>query len=153
MTGRRVAESQRRQLTEGQFVRALWAEKGGRVWAGTEQGLFFYEKGSWQPFAFDDGDERPQVFALAPERDGTLWAGTDQGPASADVNRAPGAVDDWLQAKPGGLINDYVRALALDGDGGYGRARSRASIGMRGRCGNPSMTRLWWDSASPRPDR
>ena len=37
---------------------------------------------------------------------------------SADVNRVPGAVDDWLQAQPGGLINDYVRALALDGDGG-----------------------------------
>ena len=40
-------------------VFTLWAEKGGRVWAGTEQGLFFYEKGSWQPFDFGDGDVRP----------------------------------------------------------------------------------------------
>ena len=99
-------------------VFALWAEKGGRIWAGTEQGLFFYEKGSWQPFAFNEGDEKPQVFALVPEGNGTLWAGTDQGLVSTDVNRTPGAVNDWLQAKPGGLINDYVRALALDGDGG-----------------------------------
>jgi ligand-binding sensor domain-containing protein len=99
-------------------VFTLWAEKGGRVWAGTDQGLFFYEKGSWQPFAFGEGDERPQVFALASDRDGNLWAGTDQGLVGTSVNRAPGVVDDWLHAQPGGLINDYVRALALDGDGG-----------------------------------
>jgi hypothetical protein len=53
---------------------------------GTEQGLFFCEKGSWQPFAWRSG-EKLQV-SLCPDAT-ALWAGTDQGLVSS-VNRAPG---------------------------------------------------------------
>ncbi|MCX6028211.1 MAG: hypothetical protein NT169_02770 [Chloroflexi bacterium] len=95
----------------------LWAEKDGRVWAGTQNGLFFYEAGIWQQFPLLTTDSGPAVFALLQDEKGGLWAGTDQGLFYSAAPRADNPTLTQLRARQNGLVNDYVRAMAFTPDG------------------------------------
>ncbi len=113
-------------------VFALLVEADGRLWAGTQNGLFFYDSpsgsgqgGSWQRFPLAGLADGPVVFAVVQDRTGGLWLGTDQGlfyDADARSDAAPiasPAVPGTVQwrARSDGLVSDYVRAMAFGGDG------------------------------------
>ena len=50
---------------------------GGRVWAGTEDGLALYENHAWKTFNTKDGLAHRAVLSLAlDKRSGDVWAGT-----------------------------------------------------------------------------
>lgn len=97
---------------------ALWVEESGRIWAGSDHGLFYYENSVWRRFLLIDGDDNLSVFAVAQDPDGGLWAATDQGLFHAEDTRIPNVIPAWLRASSGGLAHDYVRAMAFDSDGG-----------------------------------
>ena len=98
-------------------VFALRVEPGGRIWTGTQGGLFFYEAGVWQHFPLADGDGGPAVFDILQDGEGGLWIGTDQGLFYSAAPRAAGQLPTQLRARRGGLVNDYVRAMAVASDG------------------------------------
>jgi signal transduction histidine kinase/ligand-binding sensor domain-containing protein len=58
-------------------VKVLFAEKNGRVWAGTKSGLFFSDDGS--SFVNFEDVGRNDFRALAADGRGNLWAGTADG--------------------------------------------------------------------------
>ena len=97
---------------------ALWAGQDGRIWAGTENGLVFYQDGVWQPLPLLGNDTGLKVLAVLQDSDGGVWAGTEQG-VFFDADAAPGGVPVvQYQAQRDGLINNHVRAIAADRDGG-----------------------------------
>ncbi|MDO8567303.1 MAG: two-component regulator propeller domain-containing protein, partial [Dehalococcoidales bacterium] len=104
-------------------VFALLVEADGRLWAGTQSGLFFYDSmprgsgqgGTWQRFPLAGLTDGPVVFAVVQDRTGGLWLGTDQGlfyDADARSDAAP--IVQW-RAQRDGLVSDYVRAMAFGG--------------------------------------
>jgi ligand-binding sensor domain-containing protein len=101
----------------GGIVYALHVNRAGQIWAGTDEGLFLYRDGSWRPQTLIEGTERTQVFAIAQDRRGRLWLGTDEGLFFARDARAPETLDGWLSSQPGGLVNEYIRALTFASDG------------------------------------
>ena len=97
---------------------ALWAGQDGRIWAGTENGVVFYQNGVWQPLPLLKDDTGLKVLAILQDSDGGIWAGTEHG-AFFDADASPGGVPVvQYQAQRDGLVNDHVRAIASDRDGG-----------------------------------
>lgn len=98
-------------------VFALHVDRAGQIWAGTNEGLFLYRGESWRPQTLIEGTERTQVFAIAQDRRGRLWLGTDEGLFFARDARTPETIDGWLSSQPGGLVNEYIRAMTFANDG------------------------------------
>ncbi len=98
-------------------VYALWPDREGRLWAGTQNGLVYYENGHWQrqPLLADDTGLR--VFSILTDNEDGFWVGADQGCFYAPVGRLPDGEFTRFQARDNRLVNDHVRAMASD-DGG-----------------------------------
>jgi len=60
-------------------VKAIFADKHGRVWVGTKIGLYFADSGSPEKFSLVEGVGRHDVRALAEDGLGNVWAGTEDG--------------------------------------------------------------------------
>ncbi len=118
---RRDADGAWKALSEANspdgIVYALYVDRAGQVWAGTDEGLFVHQSGSWRPRTLIEGADRTRVFAIAQDRRSRLWVGTDEGLFYARDARAPETLDGWLSGQSGGLVNEYVRALAFANDG------------------------------------
>jgi ligand-binding sensor domain-containing protein len=99
------------------IVYALHLGRAGQVWAGTDAGMFVHQGGNWRTQTLVEGVERVQVFAIAQDRRNRLWVGTDDGLFFARDVRAPETLDGWLSSQPGGLVDEYIRALAFADDG------------------------------------
>jgi ligand-binding sensor domain-containing protein len=100
----------------GVEVFALLAEKGERIWLGTQNGLFFYEGGAWERYPLLDTETGPAVFVVLQDSEGGLWVGTDQG-LFYDADARPGNAGlIHLRASRNGLVSDYVRAMAFGPD-------------------------------------
>jgi ligand-binding sensor domain-containing protein len=102
----------------GEGPLALWAGQDGRIWAGTSNGLVYYQNRAWQRHPLLDDDKGLKVLAILQDRDGGLWAGTERG-LFLDPDAAVGGLP-VVQHKTqrDGLVNDHVRAIAADRDGG-----------------------------------
>jgi ligand-binding sensor domain-containing protein len=98
-------------------VYALHADRTGRVWAGTDEGLFIYQGAGWRMQSLAEGVEQVQVFAIAQDRTNRLWVGTDDGLFYSRDARTPDGLEGWLGSQSGGLVNEYIRALAFADDG------------------------------------
>lgn len=98
-------------------VYTLLPEPDGTLWAGTANGLMVRRPGgTWERFPLAEGNNLSQVLAVVRDPHGGLWAATDQG-VYYDPDAAIGGLPvSHIRAQPGGLMNDYVRALALDRD-------------------------------------
>ncbi len=99
-------------------IYALMPEADGTLWAGTASGLFVRRPpdGRWERFPLAGNSRDPAVFAVVRDPYGGLWAATDQGVyhyAATSVGDRPPA---RIRSQQGGLVNDHVRALALDRD-------------------------------------
>src|SRR5689334_1904468 len=71
---------------------------GGRIWAGTENGLGLYENGRWKTFTTKDGLAHRAVLSLAlDKRTGDVWAGTMGGLSRI----SGGCIDTFTQVNSG----------------------------------------------------
>ncbi|MGC8779423.1 MAG: two-component regulator propeller domain-containing protein, partial [Anaerolineae bacterium] len=98
-------------------VNAICVDRGGRLWAGTDVGLFVFQSGGWRLRQLIEGEDQTPVHALALDRRGRVWVGTDEGLIYPRDPRAPESFDGWLSGQPGGLVNSSVRAMTFAGDG------------------------------------
>ncbi|MGQ9490609.1 MAG: two-component regulator propeller domain-containing protein [Anaerolineae bacterium] len=98
-------------------VYTLLPEPDGTLWAGTANGLVVRRPGgTWERFPLAEDNNLSPVLAVVRDPYGGLWAATDRG-VYYDPDAAIGGLPvSHIRAQPGGLINDYVRALALDQD-------------------------------------
>jgi len=97
---------------------ALWADRDGRIWAGIQTGLTYYQDGQWHPYPLSDGEGSLSVLAILQDSDGNLWAGTDRGAINVRGASLDSASVIQFRAQQDGLVNDHVRAMTLDRDGG-----------------------------------
>ena len=63
----------------GTVVRAGLCDRAGRVWIGSERGLFMWSEGKVRGFKAQDGWRGGYVLSLAEGPDGAIWAGTADG--------------------------------------------------------------------------
>ncbi len=104
------------ELLQGD-VYALLPEADGTLWAATANGLLLRKPGAaWERFPLTENSRIPPVFAVLRDPYGGLWAATDQGIYHDPDATAGGLPVTHIRAGQGGLVNDYVRALALDRD-------------------------------------
>jgi ligand-binding sensor domain-containing protein len=66
---------------QGERVHAILEDSYGKIWAGTENGLFVREIDSWHQFTTTDGLPDNFVVALAEQTNGHIWVQTQTGVA------------------------------------------------------------------------
>jgi ligand-binding sensor domain-containing protein len=85
---------------------------GGRIWAGTDNGLALYENGKWRVFTTADGLAHRAVLYLAlDKKTHTLWIATMGGLSRYSAGR----MDTFTQLNSG-LPNDVVYGVTVQGD-------------------------------------
>ncbi len=85
---------------------------GGRIWAGTDNGLALYENGKWRVFTTADGLAHRAVLYLAlDKKTHTLWIATMGGLSRYSAGR----IDTFTQLNSG-LPNDVVYGVTVQGD-------------------------------------
>ena len=93
-------------------VRAVLADRQGRVWAATNGGLSVFENGAWRSLRAADGLPSSSLIGLAEDGDGSLWIGSD----GAGLTRyADGKLRTFTTRD--GLASDVVLALRVDAGG------------------------------------
>ena len=93
-------------------VRAVLADRKGRVWAATNGGLSVFEDGAWRSFRAADGLPSHSLIGLAEDRDGGLWIGSD----GAGLARLSEGRFRTFTTRDG-LASDVVLALRVDAGG------------------------------------
>lgn len=96
----------------GHAFSAIYQDRSGRLWFGSELGLFCHEGQSWKVFTTRDGLSANSIRALAEDSDGNLWIGTDGGGLDCYRN---GTFSAMHQDR--GLPSESVTALLLDKEG------------------------------------
>ena len=85
---------------------------GGRIWAGTENGLAVYEGHKWKTFTTADGLAHRAVLSLALDaKTGDVWAGTMGGLSHVSGGR----IESYNQLNSG-LSNDVVYGVSVEGE-------------------------------------
>jgi ligand-binding sensor domain-containing protein len=129
---------------------------GDRIWAGTENGLGVYEKGTWKVFRTRDGLGHQAVLSLAlDQRTGDVWAGTMGGLSRISARR----IDTFTQLNSG-LANDIVYGVGVQGDlvwvataAGAGRLSTRTGQWSIFNERNTPMYEIWTYAVSPGEDK
>lgn len=93
-------------------VRAVLADRSGRVWAATNGGLSLFEDGKWRSFRESEGLPSHSLIGLAEDRDGSLWVGSD----GAGLTRCSQGLFRTFTSKDG-LASDVILALRVDPEG------------------------------------
>ncbi len=129
---------------------------GGRVWAGTEDGLALYENGRWKVFRPADGLAHRVVLSLALDATtGDVWAGTMGGLSRVSAGR----IDTFTQLNSG-LANDIVYGVGVQGQfvwaataAGASRLDTRTSQWKIFNERNTPMYEIWTYAVSPGEDK
>jgi ligand-binding sensor domain-containing protein len=129
---------------------------GGRIWAGTENGVGLYENGKWKIIRPSDGLAHRAVLSLALDKStGDVWAGTMGGLSRISAGR----VDTFTQLNSG-LSNDIVYGVGVDGDfvwtataAGASRYNTRTGQWSLFNERNTPMYEIWAYSVSPGEDK
>ena len=129
---------------------------GGRVWAGTDNGLALYENGKWRTFTTADGLAHRAVLSLTLDKQThTLWASTMGGLTRYSAGR----FDTFTQLNSG-LPNDVVYATAVQGDylwvataAGGGRLNTRTGEWGIYNERNTPMQEIWTYGISAAADK
>jgi signal transduction histidine kinase/ligand-binding sensor domain-containing protein len=61
------------------FVRSVWQDRDGNIWAGTNNGLSRLEKGRFVASAIDGRHDPDWVRSIFEDREGNLWVGMNSG--------------------------------------------------------------------------
>ena len=94
------------------LVSAIFQDRAGRVWLGTQGGLLRMDVSDLKLFTTQDGLSADDVRAIAEDREGTLWVGTEGG----GLNRLRDGHFSCF-TKTNGLPGNSIRALEVDSDG------------------------------------
>jgi ligand-binding sensor domain-containing protein/signal transduction histidine kinase len=110
------------QLEYGQFaaltnmpatnVSAMFQDRAGQLWLGTEQGLLRVSQDALRRFTTHDGISANDIRAIAEDREGNLWVGTEGG----GLNRLRDGRFTCF-TKTNGLPGNSVAAAEVDADG------------------------------------
>ena len=93
-----------------QKVSAIFQDRAGRLWLGTQGGLFCFD--DLKLFTTRDGLSADDVRAIAEDREGNLWVGTEGG----GLNRLRDGHFTCF-TRTNGLPGNNIKALEVDGDG------------------------------------
>ncbi len=119
---------------------------GGRIWAGTDNGLGVYDKGNWKTYTTKDGLAHRAVLSLAlDKRTGDVWAGTMGGLSRISGGR----IVSYTQLNSG-LSNDVVYGVSVEGENvwvataaGAGRLNLRTGEWSLYNERNTPMVEIW----------
>jgi ligand-binding sensor domain-containing protein len=101
-----------REVLHGATVLALREDRAGRLWVGTDHGLYRLAGGKWRAYSVRDGLPPNDIRSVLEDRDGRLWVGTDGG----GLARLEG--DRFVvQTTRDGLPSDHLRTMLEDRDG------------------------------------
>jgi ligand-binding sensor domain-containing protein/two-component sensor histidine kinase len=110
----------------GHQIFALFEDRTGDLWAGTQNGLAHRDGQNWKLFTTGDGLSENVVRAIAEDADGNLWIGTE----NHGLNFLKGGKFILYQANENGLPGNNISCLYADKDGvlwvgtsGHGLAR------------------------------
>jgi len=92
-------------------VNAIFQDRNGDLWFGTDLGVSRYDGTSWQTFTTNDGLADNRVPAILQDRKGDLWFGTWGG-----VSRYDGASWQTFTTNDG-LAGNHVDCILQDRDG------------------------------------
>lgn len=129
---------------------------GGRVWAGTNNGLAVLEHGEWKTYTPADGLAHRAVLSLAlDKRTGDVWAGTMGGLSRISAGR----IDTYTQLNSG-LSNDVVYGVSVEGENVW-VATAAGACRLNTRTGqwslynerNTPMNEIWVYAVSAAPDK
>ena len=93
-------------------VSAIFQDRAGQVWLGTQGGLLRVTQDASKLFTARDGLSADDVRAIAEDREGNLWVGTDGG----GLNRLRDGRFTCF-TKTNGLPGNSVSAVEVDADG------------------------------------
>lgn len=91
-----------------QYVRAIARDSGGRLWLGSDEGLFIWDDEQLIVLTDADGLPSSEVRALQPDGE-AMWAGTMEG-----LVRLVGETVEVFNSRNSALPSDVIGALALD---------------------------------------
>ncbi len=110
----------------GQHIFALFEDRAGQLWAGTQNGLARWNGQDWKIYTTHDGLSENIVRAIAEDAEGGFWIGTE----SQGLNFFKAEKFISFQAAGNGLPGNDISCLYLDRDGvlwvgtsGHGLAR------------------------------
>ncbi|HEY5298385.1 MAG TPA: two-component regulator propeller domain-containing protein [Verrucomicrobiae bacterium] len=110
----------------GPQIFALFEDRSGQLWAGTQNGLANFDGKKWKLFTTRDGLSENRVRAITQDVDGNLWVGTENG----GLNFFKGGKFISYQPSENGLPGNDISCLYADPDGvlwigtsGHGLAR------------------------------
>ncbi|PYQ04505.1 MAG: hypothetical protein DMF82_10450 [Acidobacteria bacterium] len=101
-----------RAVLFGATVLALCEDRAGRLWVGTDHGLYALFRGRWTTYGPREGLPPHDVRSILEDREGRLWVGTDGGGLARLEGRRFVAL-----TTAEGLPSDHLRALLEDRDG------------------------------------
>jgi len=101
-----------RAVLFGATVLALREDRDGRLWVGTDHGLYCRTRGRWTTYGPREGLPPHDVRSILEDGEGRLWVGTDGG----GLARLEGRRFVTLTVADG-LPSDHLRALLEDRDG------------------------------------
>lgn len=108
---------------EAHGVKAILADRTGRVWAGTKAGLNWWTTTARRSFGAADGMSESAVRALAEARDGRIWCGADDG----TLYRCAPTGFEAFRPKDG-LAGQPIWSLRADDDGTIWAGTFRAGL-------------------------
>jgi ligand-binding sensor domain-containing protein len=101
-----------RAVLQGATVLALREDRAGRLWVGTDHGLYGLSGGRWTSYSIRDGLPAADIRSVLEDRNGRIWVGTDGG----GLARLDGRRFVVLTARDG-LPSDHLRTLLEGRDG------------------------------------
>jgi ligand-binding sensor domain-containing protein/signal transduction histidine kinase len=110
----------------GQQIFALFEDRSGKLWAGTQNGLACWNGQNWKLYTTSDGLAENVIRAIAEDADGNLWIGTE----NHGLNFFKDGRFISYQESESGLPGNDISCLYADNDGilwigtsGHGLAR------------------------------
>jgi ligand-binding sensor domain-containing protein/signal transduction histidine kinase len=97
----------------GWAVSAIYQDRAGQLWVGTQTGLWRWDGQSWKSYTTRQGLSSDVVRALADDAEGTLWIGTEGG----GLNRLRDEQIVVFGKEESGLPSQNVSSLLVDVDG------------------------------------
>ena len=131
------------------YVNAIYQDRFGFLWFGTDAGLARYDGQRVETFTADDGLPHPFVYAAREDGEGTLWVGTFAGLARFDGTRFLPEREPFGETLIPGLRVDDEGRLIVRSERGVARREGTSWRVVRQAAGGASLA---WRSVVPLSD-